>query len=129
MLAVMDINKQIEYWKKGAESDVETAGILIDKKKYLHGLFFCHLSIEKILKANFVKQRKTIAPKTHDLIYLAEQANLKLNENDLYFLPILMKYQLEGRYPEYSPFIPSKEQANEYLNKTKDLLKWLTQKL
>ena len=125
----MDINKQIEYWKSGAKSDIETAGILIDKGKYLHGLFFCHLTIEKILKANFVMQNKKVAPKTHDIIYLAEHANLKLRENDLQFLPILMKYQLEGRYPEYSPIIPPQENSNEYLNKTKDLLEWLIQRL
>ncbi len=40
-----------------------------------------------------------------------------------------MKYQLEGRYPDYSPLIPSKEKINDYLSKTKDLLLWLTQKL
>lgn len=35
-----DITKQIEYWVNGAESDIDTAGILLKKKKYLHGLFF-----------------------------------------------------------------------------------------
>ncbi len=36
----MNINKQIEYWKSGSFSDIETAEILIEKGKYLHGLFF-----------------------------------------------------------------------------------------
>ncbi len=125
----MNIEKQIGYWKNGAKSDIETAGILIDKGKYLHGLFFCHLTIEKILKANFVKKNKTVAPKTHDLIYLIEHTDLKLQDKDLHFLPMLMKYQLEGRYPEYSPVAPDKKQANEYLSQTRDLLKWLIQKL
>ncbi len=125
----MNVEKQIKYWIDGAKSDIETAEILIDKGKYLHGLFFCHLTIEKMLKANFVKQNKTVAPKTHDLIYLAEHADLKLEEKHLNFLPLLMKYQLEGRYPDYSPLIPDRKMLNEYLEKTRDLLTWLTQKL
>ena len=125
----MNISKQIEYWKSGAKSDIETAEILIDKGKYLHGLFFCHLTIEKILKANYVNQNKSVAPKTHDLIYLTEHSNIKMEDNDLQLIAILMKYQLEGRYPEYSPTIPPKEQLTGYLNKTKDLLEWLIQKL
>lgn len=125
----MNLEKQIEYWKIGAESDIETAEILIENGKYLHGLFFCHLTIEKILKANFVKKNESIAPKTHDLIYLSDHTGLNLDEKDLKFLALLMKYQLEGRYPEYLPVVPSKGQTGEYLNQTKDLLKWLIQKL
>lgn len=40
-----------------------------------------------------------------------------------------MKYQLQGRYPDYNPKIPSKEKAKEYLNKTKEILQWLIKKL
>jgi len=38
--------KQIQYWKTTALSDFETAEVLIEKEKHLHGLFFCHLAIE-----------------------------------------------------------------------------------
>ena len=40
-----------------------------------------------------------------------------------------MKYQLEGRYPDYNPVIPTKEKVSEYLNKTKELLTWIERKL
>ena len=36
-----------------------------------------------------------------------------------------MKYQLEGRYPEYYPKTPDVETVNEYLNKSKELLECL----
>jgi len=52
---MFDLEKQIEYWKRGADSDIETAEFLISGRKYLEGLFFCHLTIEKILKALVVK--------------------------------------------------------------------------
>lgn len=43
----MKFDKQIEYWLNGAKEDLETAEILISKGKILHGLFFCHLTIEQ----------------------------------------------------------------------------------
>ena len=77
---MIDINKQIEYWKSGAESDLESAEILINNNKLLQGLFFCHLYIEKILKALVVKQIKDIPPKTHNLKYLMVLAKVDLTE-------------------------------------------------
>ena len=42
---------------------------------------------------------------------------------------ILMKYQLQGRYPDYNPILPDILKVNEYLGKTKILLQWLKEKL
>jgi len=125
----INLEKQIEYWISTAESDIETAEILIEKDKLLHGLFFCHLTIEKALKAHYVKTNKKLAPKTHDLIYLSINANIQMDEKYQLYLASMMKYQLEGRYPEYKISIPAKVEAENYLNQTKELLKWLTQKL
>lgn len=44
---MINIEKQIEYWKKSAVSDIDTAGILLRSNKLLNGLFFSHLTIEK----------------------------------------------------------------------------------
>lgn len=65
----INFENQIKYWKKGAISDIETAEILINNNKNLHGLFFCHLVIEKILKAFYVKHNLRLAPKTHNLFF------------------------------------------------------------
>lgn len=54
----LDIQKQIEFWKSGALESFDTAVILLNKRKYLHGLFFCHLTIEKALKAHVIKEKK-----------------------------------------------------------------------
>lgn len=124
-MGTFNIDKQIQYWKITALSDFETAEILIDKGKLLQGLFFCHLTIEKFLKAHYVKFNKSLAPKTHDLIYLMKKANLSLNEEQNMILLTLMNYQLEGRYPENFISSPGKEKAVEYMNQTKDLLEWL----
>ncbi len=122
-----DIQKQIDYWINGAKDDIKTAEILIKKNRLLHGLFFCHLVIEKAIKARVVKVTKEIAPRSHNLIFLSEKAELNLdNEKDI-FLGVLMKYQLQGRYPDYNPEIPGIEKVKNYLIKTKELLQWLTE--
>jgi len=126
---MIDIDKQIEYWQTGAENDIETAGILIANKKYVEGLFFCHLCIEKILKALVVKETRQIPPKSHNLIYLRDLARIDVTEEQQLFMAVLMKYQLEGRYPECYPKSPSIEIVNDYLCKTKELLQCLRQKL
>ncbi|MFN3997477.1 HEPN domain-containing protein [Algoriphagus sp.] len=125
----INIEKQIEYWINGAVEDLEVASILIEKSRCLHGLFFCHLVVEKALKAHVVKVTCELAPKTHNLIYLSEKSNLALSNDTLEFFGVLMKYQLEGRYPGYQPFIPDLRVVKEYLIETKKQLSWLKERL
>lgn len=129
IIMMIDIEKQIEYWVEGADSALDTARILIKKKKYLHGLFFCHLTIEKIIKAHVVKATNQIPPKSHNLFRLLENTGIEVTEEDAEFFGILMKYQLEGRYPDYNPQIPEKWKVKEYFQKTKEMLLWLKKKL
>jgi hypothetical protein len=63
------------------------------------------------------------------LIYLSEKADLIFDNETEIFLGILMKYQLQGRYPDYNPVLPDFFSVNEYIEKTKTLLKWLKEKL
>lgn len=126
---MINIQKQIDYWINGAEDDILTAEILISRNRLLHGLFFCHLVIEKAIKAHIVKSTKEIAPRSHNLILLSEKAKIEFeNDNDI-FLGVLMKYQLQGRYPDYNPIIPNNKNVQDYFNKTKELLQWLKEKL
>ena len=85
--------------------------------------------VEKIIKAHVVKQTKEIAPRSHNLIFLSEKANLEFEKDDEIMLGILMKYQLQGRYPDYNPIIPDQSKVNDYLVKTEKLLTWLKEKL
>ncbi|MBU2453067.1 MAG: HEPN domain-containing protein, partial [Proteobacteria bacterium] len=115
-MSILDLQKQIDYWINEAEDNIVTADILIQKDRFLHGLFFCHLVIEKALKAHVVKTTKDIAQRSHNLILLSEKAKLKFDNDDDIFLGILMKYQLQGRYPDYNPIIPTKERVEKYFS-------------
>jgi len=126
---MINIDKQLNYWLSGSSNDIETAELLLNNKKILHGLFFCHLAVEKAIKANVVKATKDVPPRSHNLIYLSEKADIQWEEEKEIFLGILMKYQLEGRYPDYNPTTPSVEDAYKYLSQTKEITKWLKKKL
>jgi HEPN domain-containing protein len=104
---MINLKKQIDYWINGAEEDLLIADLLIREKRVLYGLFFCHLVIEKAIKAHVVKTTREVAPRSHNLIYLSEKADLVFDEETGIFLGILMKYQLQGRYPDYNPVQPN----------------------
>jgi len=125
----MDIKKQTEYWINSSEDDLESAGLLIKNNKILHGLFLCHLCIEKAIKAHVVRCTGNVPPKIHNLNFLIEKTDLTLSESQLSLCDTLMFYQLEGRYPGFTPKIPSKIKSENLLTETKALFKWLKAKL
>ncbi|WP_162416869.1 HEPN domain-containing protein [Cyclobacterium roseum] len=71
---MVNLKNQIDYWIKGAEDDLLTAELLIRERRILHGLFFCHLVVEKAIKAHVVSTTKDFAPRTHNL-------NLSIRKN------------------------------------------------
>jgi HEPN domain-containing protein len=62
----VDTPKQVDYWRRGSDDDMESAEILLDKKKTQQSLFFCHLALEKMLKALFTHNIGQVPPKTHN---------------------------------------------------------------
>ena len=126
---MLDIQKQIDYWIKGAEEDILTAQLLIREKRTLPGLFFCYLAIEKVIKAHVVKKIGDEAPQNQTLTDLSETADLEFDDSTRLFLEILMKYQLQGQHPDCDPVIPEQPIVIVYFNETKDLLQKLKMKL
>ncbi|MHC4772116.1 MAG: HEPN domain-containing protein [Planctomycetota bacterium] len=126
---MVDIHKQISYWRSGAEEDVIVAAELIGNKRYRHGLFFAHLALEKILKAHICKKKNELAPRIHNLVRLSEVAAIELDEDILDHLADMNEFNLEGRYPIQYIDTASNPEANSYLNKTKEVIQWLVEQL
>jgi HEPN domain-containing protein len=125
----MDIQKQIEYWRKSSEEDFAAAQSLLEKGHFRHSLFFAHLSIEKMLKAHVVKQTKEMPPKIHDLVRLSQIAELNLEKEKKDYLREFMAYLLEGRYPDSQQIPMNKHFVKSELAGAKEMLKWLKTKL
>ncbi|MCK5465875.1 HEPN domain-containing protein [Candidatus Parcubacteria bacterium] len=123
------LEKNIEHWLKGSKNDFKVAQDLFNLKHYSHCLFFCHLSVEKLLKGIVVKETNDFAPYIHDLRELAERANVELNSEQEKILDEIFSFNIAGRYAEAKlEFYKSNndiEYAQEYLEITNNVLKWL----
>jgi len=94
--------QHIDYWVNTAEDDWGSVEVLFNGKKYLQCLFWSHLTLEKLAKANWVKNHEeNIPPKIHNLIWLLEQSNIDLGKEDMNFLEDFNNFQLSTRYPDY----------------------------
>jgi HEPN domain-containing protein len=54
---MLDINKQIEFWKDGAFEDLEVARELVFNKRYRH-VFFSSSFAGKIIKSSYLQKNK-----------------------------------------------------------------------
>lgn len=124
--------KLVEYWQATAERDYETMLGLFKIKRYPEALFFGHVVLEKVLKGLVVKETKNEAPKTHDLVGLAEIAMLKLPDRTLEYLKIVNRFNMRTRYPdtklEFYKYCDL-EYTKDNVEKIKKLYKKLCQKL
>jgi len=125
-------NELIEYWAKSSKMDIDAALDLFKTKKYPHCLFFAHLSVEKLLKALFVKTNETHSPITHNLLLLAKETNLELSELQVEQLAEINTFNIEARYPDekfkfYKKCTP--EFTEKHMNVIEETLNWLKKKL
>ena len=126
---MINIQKQIEYWRSGAQEDWQVGIELVGRNRIRHGLFFIHLALEKILKANVCRKTDDIAPPIHNLIRLAEKAGLQLTEEQENLLAEANEFNIEGRYPELLLPLLTMEEANNFMVRAEEVFKWLTKLL
>jgi HEPN domain-containing protein len=126
---MVDIDTQIVYWRDGAEEDWAVAQELLSHGRIRHSLFFVHLALEKALKAHVCRHARDFAPRTHNLVRLAEAADLSLDSQQLDVLADMNEFSLEGRYPDQMTPAPTQQQAEEYATRAEEVMKWLTKQL
>lgn len=122
---MVDVGKQITYWRTGSDEDWAVAHELVESGRTRHGLFFAHLAIEKMLKAHVCRVTQDIAPRIHNLLRLAELAGLTPSERQRLFLARFDRYQLEGRYPDTLVDTLEASKAQEELEEARKMLQWL----
>jgi HEPN domain-containing protein len=96
----VDVGKVVRYWLATAADDWTAAEHLFQSGDYTHALFFAHLHLEKMLKAQLVRIKGEHAPISHNLRYLAEKGHLELSTEQLAFLARVTEYAIKTRYPD-----------------------------
>lgn len=108
--------------------EIDTARILIEKRKFWQGMFFVHLALEKAMKSRVIGRSKNDAPKIHNLVRLAELAGLDMTEQQEEELGEFNKYCTQGRYHDLAPVKIGEQEATEGLRNGERMLQWLLQK-
>jgi len=123
----MEIKERDELqraWLKSAVEDLGTAKDLLRLGRFSGCLFFCHLVIEKTLKAIYIKVNDTYPPPTHKLINLANLSKLKLSTELKLHLSEITTFNVEVRYDIFKEKLykkATKEFTQKYFDITKEL--------
>jgi len=123
---MVDIDKQISYWKENANEDWVVAQQLLASGRIRHGLFFAHLALEKMLKALVCKKTGDLAPRIHNLSRLIGLTGVAANSEQLDVLAEMNAFHIEGRYPETLTKPPTIDEAVRYMKRAEEVLRWLT---
>lgn len=127
-----EIKNTINYWATTANHDHDTMLALFKSKRYSDSLFFGHIVIEKLLKGLVVRMTGEQAPFTHDLVRLAQLAELDLNKKEVEFLNKINEFNIRARYPEYKLSFYKKctrEYTEKYIVQIENIYKNLCQKI
>lgn len=121
----MKLSKTVKFLQESSDHDWDIASSLLKSKKYDACLFFCHLTLEKLLKGLATAKNNEIFPHSHDLVKLARLAGVKINEKQKEELEIITSFNISARYDNVKrEFYKrcTKEYAEKYFNLTK---RWL----
>jgi len=130
---MMTKEQHINYWVDTAQYDWSGAEEAFIAKRYVHCLFWAHLTIEKLAKAHWVKNHQdNIPPKSHNIVRIMQLSNIDLGDETMDFLERLSDFQLSGRYPDYQNQMYqrcTKEYTYAQLEKVKEVRQCLIEML
>ncbi|MFH0976982.1 MAG: HEPN domain-containing protein [Spirochaetota bacterium] len=126
--------KTIQNWIQLAVYDFDTAKAMLKSKRYLYLAFACHQTVEKILKAIYVKEIGKTPPYTHNLIKLSESISISgsMNEEFKKFIEDLNSYYIQSRYNEdiaRMTAILTKKKSRLIFKGTEALYLWLKKQI
>jgi HEPN domain-containing protein len=128
----IDVEKIVTHWIETSNDDFYTMQTLFNSKSYGWSLFLGHISLEKLLKAIYVKRFNEHAPFTHNLYRLAELLNLDLTEEYSDWLDEITSFNLNARYDDYKrEFYKTctPEYTGRWIENIKELRTWIEKML
>lgn len=128
------MENKIKYWIELSDYDLETAEAMLQSKRYLYVGFMCHQTIEKAFKAYFSKIKSETPPYTHSLSLLAKNGEFyeSFSNEQKDFIDQIEPLNIEARYPSHKERILKSltdTKCTEILNRTKELQKWIKERL
>lgn len=126
--------KIVQNWLQIAEYDLKTAKAMLRSRRYLYVAFTCQQSIEKILKALYVKEKEETPPYTHNLTKLIYNLSIskQITEEQIKTLEYFNSYYIETRYSEEINELNkhlTRSRAKKLLSDAEELFTWLKKKI
>jgi len=128
----IDVPKVINHWIITSDEDYTTMLSLYDSGSYSWALFLGHISVEKLLKALYVKKHKEHAPFLHNLYRLAELNGMELSDEKSDWLDKITSFNLNARYDDFKRefyLLCTKDFTLEWIEKIEILRKWIKKQL
>jgi HEPN domain-containing protein len=88
--------------------------------------------VEKLLKAYYVKVKNEYPPLIHNLLRLAEIANISLDEGKKAELATITAFNIQARYDDYKMSFQNKctqEFTEQWIDKLKEIRLWIKEQI
>ncbi len=124
----INTDKIVAHWLESSEEDFKTMLDLFASKNYHWALFLGHISVEKLLKAYYVKKNAKHAPFTHNLYRLAELNEMILSEEYAEWLYQITTFNLNARYDDYKREFYNTctlDFTKDWIEKIKTIRQWI----
>ncbi len=124
----LDFKKIKNHWIVTSNDDFLTMIELFKSKSYNWALFVGHISIEKLLKALYVKLHKKHAPTIHNLYRLAELCEIELTDEYSDWLDTITSFNINARYDDYKKEfynLCTRKYTKLWIDRIKELRKWI----
>jgi HEPN domain-containing protein len=124
----MNANEVKTFWVKQSDEDWRVVKSLFANKHYSHALFYCHLSLEKVLKALVVQETKQQSPYIHDLLILTQRAGIHFSQEQQGQLNEITMFNIRGRYDDVKYQFykkATKAYTEKYIKITGELRIWI----
>lgn len=120
------MREEARRWLKQAEAELKVAREL-GHGHYFLGAFACHQAIEKAMKAAYIQMKRSMPPKTHNLLELAKE--LDAPETFISDARLLNPEYAVSRYPDAANGVPvemyDESKAKFLLEVTERLWQWV----
>jgi HEPN domain-containing protein len=124
----ISIEKIKNHWIETSCDDFKTMNELFKSESYNWALFVGHISVEKLLKALYVKLHEKHAPLIHNLYRLAELCEIELSDEYSDWLDTITSFNINARYDDYRKEfynLCTSEYTELWIGRIKELCEWI----
>lgn len=119
---------RVVEWIKQSDYDLDTAKYMFHGGRYAYAVFMCHLSVKKAIKGLFEQRLGLIPPKTHSLVYLLTQLEIKPEKHMANLITTLSEASIATRYPESLEVLQknyTEAAAERIIQQSEEVLLWI----